>query len=61
VGAQAHISEQLRLMDREDLLDGFEFDGKACIDQQVVAIAAIERCPPIVYAQRGLAGMRDVE
>ena len=61
MGAQAHISEQLRLMDREDLLDGFEFDGKACIDQQVVAIAAIERCPAIIYAQRGSAGMRDVE
>ena len=61
MGAQAPVSKQLRLMDREYLLDGFEFDWKACIDQQIVAIAAIERCPAIVYTQRGLAGMRNAE
>ena len=61
MGSQAHVSEQLRPMDWEDLLDGFEFDRKPCIDEQVVTIAAIPRCPAIVYAQRCLAGMRDAE
>ena len=42
MSTKALVSEQLRLMNRQDLLNGLEFDRKAGLNQQVVTISTIE-------------------
>lgn len=61
MSAESQVSEQLRPVNRQDVLDGLEFDRKARVDEQVVTIAAVERRATIADAERHLARMRDAE
>lgn len=61
MSTKAQVSEQLRPVNRQDLLDGFKFDRKARVDEQIVTISAVERCTAVADAERHLARVCDAE
>jgi hypothetical protein len=49
---ELHIGEQLRLVDRGNLVYTFQFHDQPSVDQQVNPVAAVERDPLVLHGQR---------
>ena len=61
MSTKAKVSEQLRLVNRQDLFDGLELDRETRVDEQVVTIPAVEGRTAIADAEGHLAHVRDTE
>jgi hypothetical protein len=56
---QFHVTEQLRLMDREHFLDALEFQQQAVLDQHIKAQRLIEDQALVFNADQSLVDARD--
>jgi hypothetical protein len=54
MAGQPKVGQDLRFVDRQDLLHCLEFDNELTLDDQVDAVAAIQPVSPVVQRQRHL-------